>query len=104
MERPQVNHFTPGLLAQMDHASLYQQRAKAPKEMQGLLSNYEHRAFAREAVAENPLMALPIAAGVPAWQLYKLLVSPGRSGASLDQMGQGFLGIGEGLSKGLLGK
>jgi hypothetical protein len=92
-----VNDLTPGLLAQMDHATLYQKRAKAPKELQGLLSNYEHRAFAREAVQENPLLALPIAAGVPAWQVYKMLVSPGRSGVSFDQMGHGLLGVGEGL-------
>lgn len=97
-------NLSPGLLAQMDHASLYQQRARAPKELQGLLSPYEHRAFAREAVAENPLLALPLAAGIPSWQLYKLLMSPGRSGVSLDQVKQGFVGIGEGLSKGLLGR
>lgn len=86
-----------GLLADMDHASLYQARAKAPNALQGLLSPYEHRSFAREAVGDNPLMALPIAAGIPAWQMYKALMSPGRSAPAMDQMGQGFTGIGEGL-------
>jgi hypothetical protein len=89
--------FDPGLLSQMDHATLYQMRARAPQEMQGLLSPYEHQAFAREAVQENPLMALPIAAGTLAWPLYKTLVSPGRSAPSLDQVGQGLLGVGQGL-------
>jgi hypothetical protein len=89
--------YDPGLLSGMDHASLYMLRARAPKEMQGLLSPYEHQAFAREAVQENPLMALPIAAGTLAWPVYKTLVSPGRSAPSLDQVGQGLLGVGQGL-------
>lgn len=85
-----------GLLGDIDHATLYQARARAPAEMQGLLSPYEHRAFAREAVTENPLMALPIAAGVPAYQIYKAIMGA-RSRPSLDQVGQGLLGVGEGL-------
>jgi hypothetical protein len=89
--------YDPGLLSGMDHASLYMLRAKAPKEVQGLLSPYEHQAFAREAVQENPLMALPIAAGTLAWPVYKTLVSPGRSEPSLDQVKRGLLGVGQGL-------
>lgn len=84
------------LLAEMDHASLYQMRARAPKELQGLLAPYEHQAFAREATAENPLMGLPIAAGSLAWPAYKALVSPGRSDPSLSQVGRGLLGVGQG--------
>jgi hypothetical protein len=97
--------FDPGLLSGMDHASLYMLRAKAPKEMQGLLSPYEHQAFAREAVQENPLMALPIAAGTLAYQPYKMLMGA-RSEPSLDQVGRGLLGVGQGLGGwlgGLLG-
>jgi hypothetical protein len=89
--------FDPGLLSGMDHASLYMLRERAPKEMQGLLSPYEHQAFAREAVQENPLMALPIAAGTLAWPVYKTLVSPGRSDPSLDQVTRGLTGVGQGL-------
>lgn len=92
-----------GLLASMDHASLYNARERAPKEMQGLLAPYEHRAFAREATTENPLLALPIAAGTLAWPFYKMLVSPGRSAPSFDQVGHGLLGVGEGLGQGLFG-
>lgn len=84
------------LLAEMDHAQLYQMRARAPKEMQGLLSQYEHRAFAREASQENPMMALPIAAGTLAYQPYKALMGS-RSAPSMSQVGQGLLGVGEGV-------
>ncbi len=84
------------LLEGMDHASLYQMRARAPKEMQGLLSPYEHRAFAREATGDNPLMALPIAAGTLAYQPYKALMGA-RSAPSMGQVGHGLLGVGEGV-------
>jgi hypothetical protein len=85
-------------LAQMDHAALYQARSRAPAQMQGLLSPYEHRAFAREATQENPLMALPIAAGTLAYQPYKALMGA-RSAPSFDQVGHGLLGVGEGLAR-----
>ena len=81
----------------MDHASLYSARQYVPKEQQGDISPYEHRAFAREATQENPWMGLPIAAGTLAYQPYKMLTGQARSGASLNQIGQGLLGVGEGL-------
>lgn len=83
-------------LGSLPHSLLYSAREYIPKELQGKVSPYEHRAFAREAVGENPLMALPIAVGVPAYQAYKALVGA-RSAPSLSQVGQGLLGIGEGL-------
>lgn len=85
-------------LAQLSHALLYQARERVPKEQQNLISPYEHRAFAREAIAENPLMALPIAASIPAYQLYKLIDGGSRSSPSLDQVLQGFIGVGEGIT------
>jgi hypothetical protein len=102
-----LSSLTPEQLAQLDHASLYQARSYAPKAQQGLLAPYEHRAFAREATQENPLLALPIAAGSLAYPLYKSLLSPGRSAPSLDQVTGGLLGVGEGLwqgARGLLGR
>lgn len=84
-------------LAKLDHASLYAARDYLPKEDQGLISPYEHRAFAREATQENPWMALPIAAGTVAYQPYKMLTGKSRSAPSLDQVGQGLMGVGEGL-------
>ncbi len=91
----------PGLvdLANLDHATLYRMRERAREQaMQDLLAGYEHRAFAREAVQENPLMAVPIGLATPLYQASKLL--PGnksRSNPSWDQMLQGFTGVGEGL-------
>lgn len=87
-------------LPNLDHATLYRMRRQAKdKEMQDLLAGYEHRAFAREAVGENPLMAIPIGLATPLYQAAKLI--PGlmnsRSSPSLSQMGHGLLGIGEGL-------
>lgn len=83
-------------LAQLPHALLYQARERVPLEQQGMISPFEHRAFAREATEENPLMALPIAAAIPLYQLYKGVMGA-RSQPSLDQVLQGFTGIGEGL-------
>lgn len=89
--------LTPQQLGSMDHASLYSARQYVPRELQGKISPYEHRAFAREATQENPLMAIPIAAGTLAYQPYKILKGQSRSGASLDQVVQGVTGVGEGL-------
>lgn len=92
-----LRSLNPQQLAQMDHASLYAARQYVPREQQGDISPYEHRAFAREATTENPWMGLPIAAGTLAYQPYKMIMGRSRSGASLDQVGQGLTGVGEGL-------
>ena len=84
-------------LSKIPHALLYNARAKVPKEQQNLISPYEHRAFAREATQENPLMALPIAAAILPYQAYKAIDGSSRSTPSIDQVLQGFLGVGEGL-------
>lgn len=88
--------FSPEQLANMDHATLYQAREYAPPEHQGLLAPYEHRAFAREATAENPLLGPAIVASILPYQAYKAF-NGARSAPSWDQVGQGFLGVGEGL-------
>ena len=84
-------------LSNMGHAELYAARSYIPAEYQNKISPYEHRAFAREATQENPLMALPIVAGTLAYQPYKMLKGQSRSGASIDQVVQGVTGVGEGL-------
>ena len=88
-------------LLNLDHATLLALRKQAKdRELQNLLAGYEHRAFAREAVQENPLMALSIGAAIPLYQAYKLTPwSKSRSDPSFDQMTQGLLGIKEGLFK-----
>lgn len=87
-------------LGTMKHADLYSARDYVPRgdrDAQNKISAYEHRAFAREATAENPLLAIPIAAGTLAYQPYKLFNRQSRSDPSLAQVGQGLLGVGEGL-------
>lgn len=85
-------------LAKMDHSQLYQARYHAKDTNgQNKLAKAEHRAYAREAVAENPMMALPIAIATPAYQLYKALIPGSRSEGSLDQALSGLIGVGEGL-------
>ncbi len=90
----------PNELAKLDHATLYRLRSQArEQELQDLLAGYEHRAFGREAVSENPWLALPILTATPVYQAAKLI--PGllqsRSNPSWSQLGQGLLGVGEGL-------
>ncbi len=86
-------------LLDLPHSELYRMRDRAKDQAeQDLLAGYEHRAFAREAVGENPLMALPITAAIPLYQLAKILRMTGsRSQPSWGQMGQGLLGVKEGL-------
>lgn len=93
-----------GLLGNLSHADLMRMRDQ-PGADQRKLAPYEHRAFAREATSENPLMALSLAFGIPAYQLAKMLGLHGsRSGVDIEQVKQGYVGVGEGLKSGLLGK
>jgi len=69
-------------------------------QFQQLIASYEHRAYAREQVAANPLMA-PMYAGVliPGYQAAKAsgLLSA-RTPASLDELMAGQHGVAEGLA------
>jgi hypothetical protein len=94
--------LSPEELQRLDHATLYSARGYVPREQQNLLAPFEHRAFAREAVQENPLMALPIATGSLLYQPYKALMGS-RSAPAWNQVGQGLLGVGEGLWQGARG-
>ncbi len=88
----------PGLI-NLDHATLYNMRSKAQdKALQDLLAAYEHRAFAREAVAEKPGLAPSLLVAAPLYQAAKAMgMTNSRSSPSWSQMGHGLLGIGEGL-------
>jgi hypothetical protein len=97
-----VATLTPDQLGSMDHATLYAMRQYLQPQQQNLVAPYEHRAFAREEVTQHPLMALPVAAGALAYQPYKMLMGA-RSDPSFNQMGQGLLGVGEGLKKNFTG-
>ena len=86
-------------LNQLPHALLYQTRARVPKGKEhDKLAGAEHRAFARESVIENPLMALSLVAAIPGYQAYKMATGKARSEGSLDQVLQGYAGVGEGIS------
>jgi hypothetical protein len=88
-----------GLLGNLSHADLYTMRSKARTQAeQDALAAEEHRAFARESVRENPLMALSLLPAVPLYQLYKATgLSGARSRPSLNQLKSGLLGIKDGL-------
>lgn len=96
-------NLTAEQLAAMPWDQLLQLRRRAAPADQAMLAPYEHRAYARETVAENPLMALPMALMVPGYQLHKLLGAGARTRPSWEQLGQGLLGTGEGLSQGFRG-
>jgi hypothetical protein len=85
----------------MSFEELRRLRASLPDPMaQRFLAPYEHRAFAREYMRENPFKGLGLLAGIPGYQLAKGMGLMGsRTGFSdpLRQMGQGYLGVGEGL-------
>lgn len=91
-----------GLLDGIDTADqvelLRRRKLATDPAMQALLAGREHRAYARETVQDNPLMALSLLVATPAYQLAKLGgLTNSRSKPSLSQMGHGLLGIGEGL-------
>lgn len=97
-----VSTLTPAQLGALDHSTLYAMRDYLQPKQQNLVAPYEHRAFAREEVSAHPLMALPVAAGALAYQPYKMLMGA-RSDPSFNQVGQGLLGVGEGLKNNVTG-
>lgn len=91
-------------MEKMSHSELYlaRQKAKTPEE-QKHIAPYEHRAFAREYTAENPVTgAIGLAAAIPLYQAYKAVGSDSRTGVQMQQVGEGYKGIGEGLSKAIV--
>lgn len=89
-----------GLLGDLSHQELMRLRNKYSdsKAMQNALAPLEHRAYAREAVQNNPLMAASLIPAIPAYQLVKMLGLMGaRSDPSLAQIIEGYKGVGQGL-------
>ena len=86
-------------LSNLDQVELLRRRRLVnDPAAQDLLAGLEHRAYARETVQANPLMALSLLVATPAYQADKAIgATNSRSAPSLQQMGQGLLGIGEGL-------
>ena len=67
------------------------------KEMQNYLAPYEHQAFARKYVSENPIGALPMLAMIPGYEAKKVITGEGRSDPSLKSIGYGYKGLMLGL-------
>jgi hypothetical protein len=83
---------------QMSHSDLYRARFNYP-DMQDQLAPYEHRAFARQWAQESPVMAgLSLPFAIPAYSIYKAIgLGNSRSKPSIDEIIQGYKGLGEGL-------
>jgi hypothetical protein len=93
-----VANWTPDQMAKMSHADLYNARRGQAQVMQAMLAPYEHRAAAREATQQDPMMALSYGVAAPGYQIYKALgFGDSRSGADLNQLKQAYIGIIEGL-------
>lgn len=93
--------------SQMSWDELYRLRnSLAPNDpRQAEIAPYEHQAFARESVSQNPLMAPSLAVATPAYTLAKLLgLQKARSPASWDEVGAGYRGIGQGIMRYLSGR
>jgi hypothetical protein len=88
-------------LSGLSHAKLYSMRDQSNDPVvQAQLAPYEHRAFAREVIAENPLMAIPVGAAIPLYDAAKALgYGDARSPASWDSLVQGLKGWQEGYSQ-----
>lgn len=90
-------------LGKASHSDLINARKGAPKDVQDKLAPYEHRAFARESVAESstPLVsAASLTAAIPAYQTSKALgLEQSRSSPSVKQVTEGLKGVVEGVTK-----
>ena len=85
----------------LTHAEILRLRNSIPADdaQQAFLAPIEHAAFAREATAENPLSAIPLALAIPAYSGAKAIgLTNARSPATLDEVLQAYRGIGRGLS------
>lgn len=85
-------------LARMPWSDLYQLRLRNPSpDLQARIAPFEHRAYARETVANDPLQAPVMAMAVPGYQLLKTFVGKSRTRPSMSQVTQGLQGVKEGL-------
>lgn len=86
----------------MSWDDLYAMRlANKDPQFQAEIAPYEHRAFAREQVAQNPMLAPVYAVAVPGYQAFKSMVGTSRTKPSMKQIGQGLLGASEGYDQGV---
>lgn len=90
--------FTDDELSKLTWEELLALRNKVQGQAeQERVANYEHQRYARDTVEDNPAMALPMAAMIPAYQAYKSIRGGARSQGGLEQMGYGYNGVLQGL-------
>lgn len=97
-----INPLDPIPYSQQTSANLIAKRLTLdPNDpQQAVLAPYEHRAFAREWTIENPFVAIPsLLASIPAYTAGKALglIKGNSTPASLDQLAEGYRGLGEGV-------
>lgn len=92
-------NYTDDELDNMSWADLIALRKKVEgnQQEQNRAANYEHQAYAREEVADNPLKAVSMAAMIPGYQVYKGIAGGSRSEGGLEQMKHGYKGVVQGL-------
>jgi len=91
---------TPPWEQAKSHSRLWIDRANAAtKAEQNELAPKEHKAFAKELVAEKPWMAPSLAVAIPAYQVAKSVLGGSRSDPSMTQVTEAYKGIGEGLTE-----
>ena len=99
----EINGLTEDQMAGMPWDKLieYRKGIDMNHPVQNKLAPYEHRAWAREQVAQNPANALAYAFMVPGYQAGKAVMSfaPGETKPSMNQLTNGYKGIGEGLQQ-----
>lgn len=93
--RPKSSELKKAEGGLVSHAELYQRRAKGDQSV----APQEHRAFAREWTRENPWVAVPsLLAAIPSYSAAKRLgLIRARTPGTLEEMGEAYRGIGEGL-------
>jgi hypothetical protein len=93
-----IDSYTDEDLENLSWEELLALREKAVgQQAQNKAANYEHQAYARDVVQENPLMAVPMAAMIPAYQVYKGIRGGARSQGGFEQMAHGYSGVLQGL-------
>jgi hypothetical protein len=71
------------------------------QQAQNAIAPYEHQAYAREAVEQNPMNALAYMAMIPGYQAYKVATGEGRSSPSVEELLHGYKGVFQGIQKAL---
>lgn len=92
--------YTDEALASKTFGEMYQIRKTATnQEEANRYGNFEHRAYVREGVQENPanLLAMPVAIPVYAAGKATGVIKGSRSETSVEQMKQAYIGYGEGV-------